>query len=174
MFGIGTGELLLILVIAVLVVGPERMVEFAGQLGKWLAQFRQTTEGVTKDFREAFSLEAGEEAEGEASASAQSGETAALQEASSPGLAEAPQGSTSRTEAVGPSSAEAAPVSILLDGEIEPEEGALSGEAGRDAEPVVVEVAELVPEDQDVEPVALDQAVLVDEGATEDTPSSEG
>ena len=57
MFGVGTGEILAILVIAMVVVGPERMVEFASKMGRFIAQFRQQTDSVTKEFREAFSLE---------------------------------------------------------------------------------------------------------------------
>jgi sec-independent protein translocase protein TatA len=57
MFGIGLMELLTILVLATLVMGPEGMVKFAGQLGQWLAKFRRETEGVTKEFKEAFNLE---------------------------------------------------------------------------------------------------------------------
>ncbi len=62
MLGVGTGELLLILIIAVLVVGPEKMVEYAGQAGRMIAKFRAMTSDVTSEFRDAFSLEAdGEE-----------------------------------------------------------------------------------------------------------------
>ncbi|MHB1318568.1 MAG: Sec-independent protein translocase subunit TatA/TatB, partial [Anaerolineae bacterium] len=57
MFGIGLMELLTILVLATLVMGPEGMVKFAGQLGQWLAKFRRETEGVTREFKEAFNLE---------------------------------------------------------------------------------------------------------------------
>ena len=57
MLGIGTGEIILILVIAVLVVGPERMVVFARQAGRLLAQFRQQSDSMTKEFREALALE---------------------------------------------------------------------------------------------------------------------
>lgn len=57
MFGIGTGELLLILVIAVLVIGPEKMVEFAGKLGRFIAKFRQQSDEVTREFREALAVD---------------------------------------------------------------------------------------------------------------------
>jgi len=59
-FGVGVGELLVILVIAMMVVGPERMVELAGELGRFLRRFRSTTEEVTREFREAFTLEMNE------------------------------------------------------------------------------------------------------------------
>lgn len=60
MFGIGTGELLLILVIAMLVVGPERMVDYARRGGRLLVKIREQTDQVTKDFREALDAETGE------------------------------------------------------------------------------------------------------------------
>jgi sec-independent protein translocase protein TatB len=60
MFGIGSGELLIILVIAVLVVGPEKMVQFSAQLGRIIAKLRAETSDVTKEFREAFDLEMNE------------------------------------------------------------------------------------------------------------------
>ena len=57
MFGVGTGEIVLILAIAMLVVGPERMVTFARQAGELIAKFRQQTDSVTAEFREALSLD---------------------------------------------------------------------------------------------------------------------
>lgn len=54
MFGIGTGELILILVIAMLVVGPERMVEYSRRGGRLLAKIRAQTSEVSKEFREAL------------------------------------------------------------------------------------------------------------------------
>ncbi len=60
MFGIGTGELLLILVIAMLVVGPERMVDYARRAGVLLTKIRQQTDQVTKEFKQALEAETGE------------------------------------------------------------------------------------------------------------------
>jgi sec-independent protein translocase protein TatB len=172
MFGIGTGELLVILVIAVLVVGPERMVQFASQLGKWLAQFRQTTDSVTKDFREAFSLEAGEEApEG---ADAQAAQPGQQETSGTPSSETAPQTVVSPAETPGPLAPETASVAALLDGEAKPDGEPPVGEAGGDSEPVAVEVAQLVPEDKDVEPVAVEQAVLVTESVDDATSDGEG
>ena len=57
MFGIGLPELLTILVLATIFLGPEGMVKFAGDLGRWLAKFRRETESVTREFKEAFNLE---------------------------------------------------------------------------------------------------------------------
>jgi sec-independent protein translocase protein TatB len=57
MFGIGMLELIVILVLATIVVGPEKMIEFAGELGRWLAKFRAETSGITREFRDAFDVE---------------------------------------------------------------------------------------------------------------------
>ena len=57
MFGVGSGEIILILVIAMLVVGPERMVTFARDAGEMLAKFRRETDSVTSEFKEALSLD---------------------------------------------------------------------------------------------------------------------
>jgi len=51
MFNIGMPELLLIAVIALLVVGPKRLPDVAKSLGKGLAEFRKTAEGVTDSFK---------------------------------------------------------------------------------------------------------------------------
>jgi Tat protein translocase TatB subunit len=42
-FGIGTGELLLILIVALLVLGPKRLPEIARSLGKGMAEFRRAS-----------------------------------------------------------------------------------------------------------------------------------
>jgi len=175
MFGIGTGELLVILVIAVLVVGPERMVQFASQLGKWMAQFRQTTDGVTKDLRDAFSLEAGEAAsEGADVQAAQPGQQVAQEMSGTPSSETTPQTVVSPAEMLGTQAPEAAPVAALLDGEAKPDGEPPVEEASGDSEPVTVEVAQLVPEDKDVEPVVVEQAVLIDKGVDDTNSDGEG
>ena len=50
MFGIGTGELLLLLVIALIVLGPERMPKLARDLGRALAEFRKTSDELRTEF----------------------------------------------------------------------------------------------------------------------------
>ena len=52
MFGIGWMEILFILVIALVVLGPDKMVETSRLLGKALREMRRTT----KDFTSALSL----------------------------------------------------------------------------------------------------------------------
>lgn len=49
MFGIGPTELIVILVIALLVMGPKRLPELARSLGKGLAEFRRATADVTNE-----------------------------------------------------------------------------------------------------------------------------
>ncbi len=49
MFGIGPTELIVILVIALLVLGPKRLPEIAKALGRGLAEFRRATADVTTE-----------------------------------------------------------------------------------------------------------------------------
>ncbi len=53
MFGIGTPELLVILVVALVVVGPKRLPEVARALGKGLAELRRATSGLTEELHNA-------------------------------------------------------------------------------------------------------------------------
>ncbi|MDQ6858082.1 MAG: twin-arginine translocase TatA/TatE family subunit [Chloroflexota bacterium] len=50
MFGIGTGELLLLLVLALIVLGPEKMPKLARDLGRALAEFRKTSDELRTEF----------------------------------------------------------------------------------------------------------------------------
>lgn len=56
MFGVGPTELLVILVIALLVLGPKRLPELAHSLGKGLAEFRKATSDLSSEFDSARSL----------------------------------------------------------------------------------------------------------------------
>lgn len=53
MFGIGMPELLLILVVALVVLGPKRLPEVARVLGRGLAEFRRATSDLTDELRNA-------------------------------------------------------------------------------------------------------------------------
>ena len=56
MFGIGTSELLVILVVALIVLGPKRLPEVARTLGKGLAELRRATSGLTDELSNARAL----------------------------------------------------------------------------------------------------------------------
>ena len=179
-FGVGTSELLLILVIAMLVVGPERMVKLARDAGKALARLRQITESVTKEFRETFSLELDEEGEssGQGSPTVAGGADAAHATVDGevvPALEAGPPEGPAGLPVSEAAQLQAELASELVDGEIEvrplTEMATAGAEAGGDGgslpslsmEAVAVEVATLVPADADVEPVEVNEVLLVAE-----------
>jgi Tat protein translocase TatB subunit len=51
MFGIGMPELVLILAVALIVLGPKRLPEIARALGKGLAEFRRATDELKQELR---------------------------------------------------------------------------------------------------------------------------
>ncbi|MSP38041.1 MAG: twin-arginine translocase TatA/TatE family subunit [Deltaproteobacteria bacterium] len=51
MFGIGMSELILILGLALIVLGPKKLPELAKTLGKGLAEFRRATDDLKDEFR---------------------------------------------------------------------------------------------------------------------------
>lgn len=56
MFGIGTGELLVLLVLALLVLGPERMPRMARDIGKTVGDLRRTSDELRREFLNADAL----------------------------------------------------------------------------------------------------------------------
>ena len=55
LFGVGASEALLVLVLALVVVGPQRFPEVARQAGRWFKLARRYTDEVMKDVRAAVS-----------------------------------------------------------------------------------------------------------------------
>ncbi len=49
MFGIGIGELIVILIIAFVVVGPEKLPHIARSLGKGFHELRRATDGIREE-----------------------------------------------------------------------------------------------------------------------------
>ncbi len=177
MLGIGTGEILLILVIATLVVGPEQMVSFARDMGQLLAKFRQETDGVTEEFREALSMEPGAEEAREA----ETGDAKGTSEAQGDGTgdltsveeempAEQMEGAGEEEEAVKKLSVGAS--RAFIDGERETFSS--PSEEEDDDKPVLIVVGEPVPKDEDVEPIVIEEPVLILDGEGQDTEEEEG
>ncbi len=98
MFGIGPTELIVILVVALLVLGPKRLPEIARALGRGLAEFRKATSDVTTELEnarilleeEARNASRRKEPKGDAKAYSRTGPTTAPATAGAPADAEAP------------------------------------------------------------------------------------
>jgi sec-independent protein translocase protein TatB len=195
MFGIGTGEILLILVIAMLVVGPERMVEFSRTMGHMIAQFRRTTDEATKEFKEAFAVDEmkslTQELKQEIASPVTTPATAIpTVTAGTPGMS-AP-GSPAHTEATPPQGIPTEPIETvtlkealageLVDGEIEVEEAPVQPvtaevslePAAEVTEGISIEMASLMPEDPDVEPTIIETLEMAPEEAAPSPAVTEG
>jgi sec-independent protein translocase protein TatB len=93
MFGIGTTEVIVILVVALLVIGPSKLPDAARALGKGLAEFRR----MSSDVKKTLDMESRLSENGESKPSgqeAQTGKAGAAAEEPSPAGSEASAGST--------------------------------------------------------------------------------
>ncbi len=57
MFGMGMPEMLVILVVALVVLGPKRLPELARTLGKAMAEFRRQTSDIMDEFQQQTRVE---------------------------------------------------------------------------------------------------------------------
>lgn len=57
MFNVGGGEMLAILLLALLVLGPERLPKAMGQVGKYVAQLRRMSNGFQDEIRRAMDID---------------------------------------------------------------------------------------------------------------------
>jgi len=163
MFGIGTGELLLILVIAVLVIGPEKMVEFAGKLGRFVAKLRQQSDEVSREFREALSVD-------EVTKQIQDlkGEIQDIQQGiSSDRLLESLEGPAPAAQAPAPSQPAASSATVEEQPQPAPSPVPSRQEAVRPnlspaAEPILIEAGQAVL-DEDAEAISIEPVEIVQE-----------
>lgn len=49
MFGIGTGEIAVLIVVGLVVFGPDRMRSFARHIGSWMTSLRREADAVRRD-----------------------------------------------------------------------------------------------------------------------------
>lgn len=84
MFGIGMPELIIIMVIALVVIGPQKLPEMAKSLGKGLAEFKK----ASNDIRNNFEAEARASEEKARLAQEEAAQTAAAEKEKEPVAAE--------------------------------------------------------------------------------------
>ena len=51
MFGLGSGELIVVLALALVFIGPEKLPEIATKLGKFVAQVRRAIDDIKDEFK---------------------------------------------------------------------------------------------------------------------------
>jgi sec-independent protein translocase protein TatB len=59
MFDIGFWELVIIAIVALLVVGPDKLPAFARQAGKWLGKFRRLIHNLQRELKQELSIDEG-------------------------------------------------------------------------------------------------------------------
>ncbi|GEA15693.1 MAG: sec-independent protein translocase protein TatA [Moorella sp. (in: firmicutes)] len=60
MFGLGAPELILILVLALIIFGPGKLPEVGRALGKGIREFKNATNSVTEEIKEAVKIDEGD------------------------------------------------------------------------------------------------------------------
>jgi sec-independent protein translocase protein TatB len=106
MFEVGFSELLLIMGLALLVLGPEKLPKVVGEIGRWMGRAR----AMARQFREQLEDEAAESSRRRAAATSANTTPAAEPAAAEPAAAEPAPAETAPVEAsVTPSVAEPAP-----------------------------------------------------------------
>lgn len=139
MFGIGTGELLLLLVLALLVLGPERMPKLARDIGKTVADLRKTSDELRTEFLNADQML--KQPERLLDVAARRADESATAVPSVGKAAEA--GATSATAEIPPGGTETTPATDAQ-GTVPPDVGATQAEA-------VTEVPPIPPEPEETE-----------------------
>lgn len=101
--GMGPMELVLIMVLALIVFGPGKLPEIAGQIGRMVRDFRRTTGDMSAEFNRAFTLEIDD---GKGGTTASSSTAASIEPANSIAPPSATSAATSPSaDATSPSSA---------------------------------------------------------------------
>lgn len=118
MFNVGGGEVLVILLIALIVLGPDKLPDAARQAGKYLGDFRRMSNGFQRELRDAMDLG---DLMGTTKPTSAGGPT--------PQPSAAPAGATSAAESGAPSSPADAPSSNGTD----PSPGSPNGATTADA-----------------------------------------
>lgn len=57
MFNVGGGEIVVILLLALIVLGPDKLPNAARQIGKYMGEFRRVSSGFQQEFRDAMKVE---------------------------------------------------------------------------------------------------------------------
>ena len=128
MFGIGTGELLVLLVLALLVLGPDRMPKMAREIGRTVGDLRRTSDDLRREFLNADAIIDKAAAIGEPIAAAPAAAPAEVELPSVPGGAADP--SYAPAERIDEPASEGAPPATQADVvEPEPDETAFDKEA---------------------------------------------